>query len=261
MMRAYFIHRCFLINAVFCIAILLTLYIALFQPIRQARAESDPPYIGSDQNPNNSLADEDRKQRLALISNYIKQQWQGWAPGLPMAIRNPSSWIKNALTPDDDSTLAPITKPMSVMIQTPAPEESKAAWFSSDYHHKGFLPLHDAMITGFNLRHPLFDTGLSLNAHPFYGQNWHDSEGYWGTEFALSFSGGDARTLSAQNPWGKLALRYSNGDTTLLDRGRGFDMHGDLNFDQHFSLRAGVNQTNQIEDGSYMMLRWKLFGE
>jgi len=92
-----------------------------------------------------------------------------------------------------------------------------------------------------------------LDVHPYYGQNWHSEANYWGTEVSMHLT-----SDNDSKPWGKIALRFSQGDTNLMDRGQGFDMHSEMNFDDHLSLNAGVRENGRSDAGNYAMLRWKM---
>jgi hypothetical protein len=142
---------------------------------------------------------------------------------------------------------------MAALIQPPTPGEGQAFWLTPGYHHKGFLPTHDAMMMSFNLRQHMFDDRVQVDMRPFYGQNWVSTNGYGGAEIGFNLS----RTGAAQ-PWGRIAVRYVEGDQDLMDQGHGIDMHAELFFDDHLSLHAGVRENEESQLGNYAMLRWKL---
>ncbi len=264
-MKAYFSGDHFLTNAAACIGIFLTLALLVLAPFRNARADNiytNPawPTSISGAPANSPFDDQEKNHRVGLLLDYVRKEAPGWAPGLPHAMRDPGGWLRNGLglggTNDSDGdSMSSVFQPMTYLMRPPMPGESEAAWLSPDYHHKGFLPVNDAMIMGANLRHRILDDTLQFDLHPFYGQNWHSSDGYWGTELALNL-----RSSSGAQPWGKIALRYSNGDQALMDRGRGFDMHSELKFDESLSLNAGIRESENTELGNYVLLRWKLVG-
>ena len=189
--------------------------------------DSNAAYSFPDQRVETPFAESDRNRQLSLLGDYIRKQSPGWMPGAPSIVRNPSQWLQNRLNPSDadDTSGPPLIQPLSSLAPSPGLEDAEGMWFSPDYHHRGFLPINDAMIMGVNLRQRSFQNLLQFDVHPFMGQNWHSSDNYWGSEFAVSLHDGNPQ------PWGKVVLRYNNGDNELMDQNRGFDMHGELNFD------------------------------
>lgn len=263
-----------LINACIGKAIFLTLMLLMFADCSKALAFNDK----GDSNPDtsaygrptynsNSLADQDRAQRISLMVDYAKQQVPHLTTGLPAFLRDPRGWISNGFgssshgfSNDDTSDgLSSFLQPVQNAFHAPSVDAPEALWITPTYHHKGFLPVNDAMIMGFHMRHSLSDSvlgnTLQYDMHPFYGQNWRSTDNYWGTEVAFNL-----RTKTSPMPWGKIALRFSSGDTDLMDHGHGFDMHSELNFDKHLSLNAGIRENGNSAAGNYVMLRWKILG-
>jgi hypothetical protein len=145
------------------------------------------------------------------------------------------------------------THPVSSMMQPPSVGDARSYWLSYGYHHKsGVLPFHDAMVVGFNSQHSVTD-GLQMELHPYYAQHCVGLNGYYGTEASLALGSEDK-----SQPWGKISLGYVNGDSSLSDHGNGYDLHSEVNFNEHLSLHAGVRQDEETDLGNYMMLRWKL---
>jgi hypothetical protein len=102
----------------------------------------------------------------------------------------------------------------------------------------------------------MFDERAQFDLHPFIGQNWHNSDSYWGTEIGMNF-----RSDAISKPWAKISVRFSNGDNSIMDGNRGFDMHSEIRFSEHFGLDAGTSKDGSNDMGQYVMLRWKLVGD
>ena len=95
---------------------------------------------------------------------------------------------------------------------------------------------------------------------PYYGQNWLRPEGYYGSEFAVSLARGGIDDPMKES-WGKVAIGFVDGSSQVLDHGHGFDLHGELRFNDQLALHAGVRENEDVSSGSYLMLRWKLLGD
>lgn len=271
-MRAQNINSNILTQAWFCSALFLTFILFVFADCSKALAfnengdsHPDTSAYGRTTYNANSLVDQDRAHRINLMVDYAKQQVPHLTPGLPAFLRDPRGWITSGLgssglngdnAPDGISSFL---QPVQSALHEPSVDAPQALWITPAYHHKGFLPVNDAMIMGFHVRHSLENDfaghNLQFDVHPFYGQNWRSTDNYWGTEVAFNL-----RAKDAVQPWGKIALRFTNGDTELMDHGHGFDMHSQLNFDEHLSLNAGIRENGNSAAGNYVMMRWKLLG-
>jgi hypothetical protein len=109
------------------------------------------------------------------------------------------------------------------------------------------------MMTGLTFRERALDDRMQFDFHPFYGQNWVSLNGYGGAELGIGLThGGEAQ------PWGRIALRYTDGASYLMDRSSGFDMNAELRFDTHLSLISGVRGDGTSDLGNYAIMRWKL---
>jgi hypothetical protein len=223
-----------------------------------------PPLVAGA--PMDSPLDEMNKgHRLGLLLNYVRHEAPGWAPGLREDLRAPLDWMMSGTRPfrdafDEDGSpetgngfLGSVFGPLSGLMQPPSSEAGQAMWLSPGYHHMGFLPFHDAMMMGVNLRQHLFDNRVHLDLHPFYGQNWVSLNGYGGAEMGIGLAHGDTGQV-----WGRIALRYTDGASNLMDNGRGFDMSAQLRLSDHLNLTAGVNSDQNTDLGNYVLLRWKL---
>jgi len=124
---------------------------------------------------------------------------------------------------------------------------------SSNYHHKGFLPTHDAMMMGVGAGQNILDNKLQFTARPYIGQSWDSLRHYWGTEVAMTVA-----QHSDGLPWGKIAVGYVGGDEALTDHGRGMDLHGDVDLTHGFTFTSGMRQNSISGDANYVLVKWKL---
>ena len=276
-MKELFNLDCILRNrpllAVFSFTLLLTA--SLSSPSAYALengANPSEPGLLNDTSYNASATKDERQKRISLVMDYLRNEAPAMipavAPALPNAVRAPARWamqgwsaVRNEFDwgmdgPHGNKLIAALVEPISNLMRAPSPEQDQAIWLTPGYHHKGFLPMHDSLTLGFNTRHRAAGGTLQFDTHPFVGQNWHGAESYWGIETSLAL----ARPATSPNgkPWGKISLRYINGDTALMDHSRGFDMHTELRFDDHVSLHAGVREDIGSGVGNYVMLRWQL---
>lgn len=263
-MHGHYFNPQILTNAAACRTFILTLILLMFVDCSEAGAFDyydndtvDPNSYG--RSTNNPIVTVNRSERISQMTDYAKKQLPVLAPGLPNFLRNPSSWfghgfgfnLGNAKNSADISSS--VIEPMQQMSSSPSVDAPEAFWVSPNYNHKGFLPLNDAIIMDVHLRHNMFSSPLQLELHPFYGQNWHSIDNYWGSEIAVGLG---SSTLTSE-PWGKIAIRFTQGDTDLMNHGHGMDMHSQLNFDDRLSLNAGIREEGNSSAGNYVMLRWK----
>ncbi len=205
-----------------------------------------------------------REHRLGLLLDYVQKEAPGWAPGLRDAIHAPMNWTRNGLasagrtfgfggdgdSDDEEGLLSPIVRQF---LQPPSPGARQAFWMTPDYHHKGFLPIDDAMVMKFNFRQHAFSDRVQLDFSPFYGQNLMSLNGYGGAEIGINLN-----RSGAKEPWGRIAVRYTQGDQDLMDQGHGIDMHAELRFTDRLSLNAGVRENEETQLGNYVLLRWHI---
>jgi hypothetical protein len=203
---------------------------------------------------------------MGLLINYIRAQVPIWLPGLPVSsIATPNSLmlsglrsIRSQLGADDsgdqnEPTIAATLTPPESMLQMPSLTEPEALWLTPDYHHKGFLPFNDAMIMGVSLRRSLLEGHVQMDFHPYYGQNWISTRGYYGQEIALNVS-----EKMGPIQGGKIAINYIVDDSNLSDHGHGINLHGDLKFSDTVGLQAGVRENDNAQLGNYVMVKWTL---
>jgi hypothetical protein len=202
--------------------------------------------------------DQDRNQQIGSMLAYLKKESPGWVPGLPMnELLNSRTWMREKVRSNLSEMSGGEEDGIATMMRSPTADTSEATWLLPDYHHnKTILPFKDALEMGFSARRSLWNKQVQFDVHPFYGQNWLSANGYIGTEVSLNL-----RSEEAPQPWGKISMGYINGDSNLMNNGRGYDMHTELNFTNHVSLNAGVRNDDVNDVGNYVMLRWKIFGD
>ena len=248
--------------------VFLTFFLAVLSPYAVHCAENAGlPVIQAPnfEKPLAAAQSELEKQRLDQALSYARHQAMGLLPALPHMSLGIPGWLTNNFgmmslgledgSAGDDGALRGLSQEFAGLMHAPATDQAQALWLTPGYHHKGFLPLNDAVTLGANLRHSFWDKAVQVNLHPFYGQNWTNSDSYWGSEFTLSFGEPKNPTLLG---FGKISLRYDNGQSAIMDHGRGFDMHSELSFDEHFSLNGGVRKNEDASLGNYLLLRWVL---
>lgn len=214
--------------------------------------------LASDPQPVSSpLDDLDKTHRTAMLWQYVRQQAPVWAPGLNDTLHKPLGWLqsaeRNVFDDGASDSNASAFQPISMLMQAPPENAGQAMWLTPGYHHKGFLPFHDAMMTGMDMRQRVFDNRLQFDLKPYYGQNWTSLNGYGGAALGIGLTHpGEAQ------PWGRVSMGYIEGASELMDNGRGYDMHAELRFDDSWSFHAGVRNENTSDLGNYAIMRWKL---
>jgi len=262
-----------LTHAVHCKPLFLTLFITMFFNCSSALAFDDHHAANDGYgyvNPNSTqpFATNERKQRLRLVMDYARRELPSFLPGLPSGLLHDpmnwvgAGWLKNDSLEDFGSqenanNIISFLQPVQSALRKPDSTVSQALWLDPDYHHKGFLPFQDAVVLGLHMRSTavsdMFHNSAQIDIHPFYGQNWHSEANYWGAEASVNFT-----ATNTSNPWGNIAMRFSQGNADLMDRGSGFDMHSQLNFNDRLSLNAGIRENGNRDAGNYAMLRWKM---
>lgn len=240
----------------------------LFTPASAPHADNGTTIISvpviADRPMNGSPMEEaEKRQRLKLLLDYMRKEGPDLVPGLSGIIRSPFRSVGRVFGMDSISELGdeagfliPLFQPVATMMTPPSLDEAQALWLSPEYHHrKGILPFRDSLILGVNFRQQAWNDRVQFDVRPFYGQNWVSTDGYWGTEFGISL-----KRKEASDPWGRIALRYTDGASALVDNGHGFDMHTEIRFDKNLALHAGVRESGNSDLGDYVLLRWKLTG-
>jgi hypothetical protein len=201
----------------------------------------------------------EEKTRIDAAENYIRKQSLRGVSLLPSDMRTAMGWLSGGWhampsLSGDDGAETPV-QPQN-MVQSDTPEQQSGVTpvgLASNFHHKGFLPTHDAMVMGIGFGHSLFDHKLQFTTRPFYGQSWGALQGYWGAEMAL-----DIVQRPDGMPFGKITLGYIGGNEALTDRGRGMDLHGDVDLTNGWKFTSGLRQNSADGNSNYVMLRWKL---
>ncbi|MDX2027905.1 MAG: hypothetical protein SFW62_04660 [Alphaproteobacteria bacterium] len=243
-------------------ALFLTFICAALAPFSTARATEERvifiPVPGTEDRSATSPIDViEKNRRLNQLLDYVRKEGPGWVPGLSGAFRSPfraaGEFFGFDSLSEEDGFFVPLFQPVSSWMQSPSVDEAQAVWLSPEYRHKGFLPLHDSLIAGVNFRHRAWSERVQFDVRPFYGQNWLSTNGHWGVELGIGL-----RRLEASEPWGRVVVRYNDGDPALMDNGRGIDMHTEIKFDPNLTLHAGVRNNETSDLGNYVLLRWKL---
>ena len=239
------IHRS-LTNAEIRQAAFLTLTLFLVLASRLSLADPLPAIEAAQEN-----AD---KIRTSEVTSYIRQQALHGASMLPSEARQVMGWFSGNwravnVSGDDDDAM-PTTGGQGLTQSTP---DDSSIGLTSNFHHKGFLPTHDAMMIGAAYKQNILDDKLQLTARPFIGQSWHSLRDYWGSEVSLNI---------AQHPdglpWGQISMGYIGGNESMTDHGRGIDLHGDVDLTNGFKFVSGMRQNSDLGDSNYVMVKWKL---
>ena len=197
------------------------------------------------------------KQQAIAVENYIRTQIFQGVSILPSEAQGAISWFSGNAHPvsimDDDEASDQRSDNGGKMGDSANKNSLAPDGLSSSYHHKGFLPTHDAMVLGIGAGQNLFNDKLSLSARPFYGQSWHSLHSYWGSEVAMNIA-----NKPDGMPWGKLALGYVQGNDAMTDHGQGIEMHGDVDLTSGFKLTSGIRQNSADGNSNYLMVRWKM---
>jgi hypothetical protein len=201
-----------------------------------------------------ATASVEERARVSQASSYLRKQTLLGMSVLPGSLRSTLNWFSGNWHPVSLSGGSDEEIPSEQALAEP--EESGISipmQLGANYHHKGFLPTHDAMIMGVGFDQKMLDDKLQFTARPFYGQSWHSLRHYLGGEIAL-----DIAQHPDGLPWGKIAVGYIKGDSSLTDHGTGIDLHGDIDLTNNWKFTSGVRQDSVTGDSNYVMLRWKL---
>lgn len=228
-------------------------------------------------NVKNPIYEEEKQKRVSLILDYLRSEAPHFIPTLPDAMRIPTRWAMDGLTSLRDEfgsihegfglrgadfgageAVNEVVRPIASLMHSPDESAAQAIWVSAGYHHKGFLPTHDALIINFNTRHRSIGSNLEFSTKPFIGQNWHSAENYWGIETTLNIGQHAKKGTTNDHMHGKIVMRYTNGSSELMNNDRGLDMHAEFDFTNHLSLQAGIRSGSSSDNNNYVMMRWKL---
>lgn len=177
------------------------------------------------------LETEDNNNQQDKLRDYIMKKTSSLFNWFPIKADNIG---------EESSFLAPVIG----ITRTPDEKTSEALWLSPGYQHNhGLLPFDDALMLGPSYKKKMFDDELKFKLHPFYAQNWHSSDNYWGIETAIEIG-----------QFGNIALRFANGNENLMNHTRGVELQTNYNFNKNLSLQAGFD----YQDNASVMLRWRL---
>ena len=279
-MRTVFNYTRFLTDEAFIALFSFTLFLTLLihtHPACGLENGVNPSALSGMSNDNSTTStsyEEAKHERIHEVLGYLRQQAPTLIPGLPDFVRAPARWAMGGVSILEsgfdfgDSGLGGFNDeglmhgvhdalvPVANMMHAPDDEVGQANWVTPGYNHKGFLPNHDAMVLAFNSRHRMMNDFLQFDVKPFYGQNWHKSENYYGMETSINI--GQRGNDDHARPWGKISFRYAAGEDDLIDRGHGIIMRTEINFNEHLSLHAGVRESDAGTSGNYVLMRWKL---
>jgi len=199
----------------------------------------------------------ENQNTVHLAQTYLRQQALRGASILPGSVRATIGWLSNgwhsvaagdAENADEggDAQTQNLTQPTDSGIAMPMQ-------FASSYHHKGFLPTHDAMMMGVAFNQNIIDKKLQFTARPFYGQSWNSLHHYMGGEVTMKI---DQRPDGL--PWGALSAGYIGGNDSMIDHGSGVDLHGDVDLTNDWKFTSGVRQNSVDGNSNYVMLRWQI---
>jgi len=236
--------RRYLINAEHRHVVFLTL--AFFLTLISHFSHADSPYL---------IDSEENKRRISEVENYIRQQAKGSVGLLPGEVRTAIGWASGSWHAVALSDSEEASGPIEPLTSSAVSETGGDVPFhlASNFHHKGFLPTHDAMMMGFDVGKNVFDNKMQLTVRPFYGQGWRSLQGYWGSEVTMNILERDDGM-----PHGKISMGYVDGNESMTDNGRGIELHGDVDLTNRWTFTSGIKQDNVSGDTNYVMVKWKL---
>lgn len=273
-MKLYFIHSFDLTdNATQALPILIILFFMWFPHSKlyasDGAAEFSASHLWSNPtNPDGTLTNDEKHQRLQDVLHYIRNEAPNLVPGMAPIFHNPTGWVQHNLglglsllnDPRGDATLVEpsrpamaMTQPITGLVDSSTAEEVQALWVSP-YHDKDFIPSKNAMVMGINWQQRFWQNGAQLDIHPLYGHNWGFNAGYWGAEMSLGPISSDAATPT----WGKIAILNTNSPHSLMDNRHGVDLYSVYNITNQVSLNAGVRQNEDPQRNDYILLKWRI---
>ncbi|MDE2029655.1 MAG: hypothetical protein KGI97_03720 [Alphaproteobacteria bacterium] len=193
--------------------------------------------------------------QLAEIRAYIRDQGKQKLGLLPGEARDAIGWLSgqwhslsSISLPGEESTSDALA-----LAQGQSEEMGWPAHLTASFHHKGFLPMHDAMVLGMGFTHDAVGRKLHFTLRPFWGQSWHSFRHYWGSELAL-----DIAQRPDGLPWGKVTIGYTSGDNSLTDHGSGVELRGNVDLTHNVEFTSGIRHNGITGDSNYVMLSWKM---
>jgi hypothetical protein len=259
-------------------SLILTLVVNFtYSPAHATEISSDQRILNnyrSSFNSNDSVMNKtDKKERLKLVVDYVRKELPSQLPkmpNLPSFIRDPEQWVVKRFnsigagfsgmwdSTGGDDVVVSVIKPVTALMKDPGEDVTQALWLAPEYHHKGFMPTHDALVMGVKARHEMLDERMKINVHPHIGQNWHSAENFYGADMTIDVRGTRDALDGKRHKLGSISISYNNGDRHLIDKSRGFDMHSEFDFTDHISLTAGISSGSSDSLGNYVLLQYKL---
>ncbi len=271
-MRIFLTPPSFLTDTTDRLGVLLTLMFFAVFPLHALSAGSsvNNQFISNSIRFDAAEEEADHSKRLDSMLTYAKQELPHLMPGLPSFIRDPAEYALGGLHEttdflsfdlggkDEADAMASILRPVTNLLQPAAPDDRQATWVEPNYHHRnGVLPLHDAIVIGTHSRKDLMGDYMRIDIHPYVAQNMFSQHGYYGADISFDLAA-PRNTTRTTKPWGKVVFSYTNGDSNLMDHGRGADLHGELRFSDNLTLNSGMRQSDTTGASDYVLLQWKL---
>jgi hypothetical protein len=207
------------------------IYIILVMPIL---AHADDTELSRTQLSPSEIADLD--QRKSQMHDYLFSKSSGLF-----------DWMPSGSVSTTGNGMLGLLAPVISVVQSPSKDVGEAVWLSPGYQHNhGIMPFDDAVSLGPMYRNKMLDNRLNMDIHPYYAQNWHNTDNYWGldTTFGVGPSVGKS--------WGNITVGFTNGNENLMNHESGFNMKANLNFTNNLSLTSGVDQL----DNATVLLRF-----
>lgn len=263
-MNRFFNHQSTLSDTTNRLGILLIFmfFVGLFILCPSQTLFADPfpnPFYPSAIDPNsahsqNSFDIDQQNTRRHALQDYVQKEALNVVPGLPDDMRSTLHWAMDGL----HASRGLFSLDLSALNDAGIEQTPEAPWLATTYHHHhGLLPTHDAITLGTHARYTLMGDYMGFDFHNYYGQNYFSARNYYGSEFKLDLAKSES-TKWATNPWGTMAISYTNGDGRLMDHGRGLDLHGEVHFNERLSLTSGLRQSDTSGSSNYVMLQWKM---
>jgi hypothetical protein len=206
------------------------------------------------------IAQDALKARVSEVTTYVRKEALQGIHILPDEARELTGWFNGSWKPvnvsgDDEPPAADGSTPTTVpLTQTQTTSSPKTFGFSTNFHHKGFLPTHDTMMMGVDVNQAVLPNKLNFTARPFWGQSWNSIRAYYGAEASLDI----AKKIDDELPSGKIVIGYIGGEDALTDHGSGIEMHGDVDLTEGWKFTSGIRQNSSDGNSNYMMVKYKL---
>ncbi|MBV8548224.1 MAG: hypothetical protein JO126_02065 [Alphaproteobacteria bacterium] len=226
------------------------------------------------------------KQRAGYLLDYLRLHQNDLVPnmsplaGFAAAVSEPTQILGHYAREAGDALevnswggalgldgMMPDLTGLSGLMDQPRDNDLSGTWMTPGYHHRGFLPTHDAIKLGMTGREHFMDDFVRLEARPFVGENWLHGGGIYGATVSMNFGQSPVmpknKLQAAMNPvrdtggWGRISMGFVGGESELTDHGKGFDLHGEVRFTENLALHSGVRD-NGDASANYVLLRWSM---